>query len=115
GEIKGGYNPKHEDNGEKIFLKKKGNLKAVDIVNAIFEHPKAGYRLSEKLLKQFATDTPSDERIAEYGDYFRTMKYELKPMLLKVFTDERFRESKGLSIKDPIVFMLESLNILNIK
>jgi uncharacterized protein (DUF1800 family) len=115
GETKGGYNPKHEDNGEKTFLGKTGNLKAVDIVNAIFEYPKAGYRLSEKLLKQFATDTPSDELIAEYGDYFRTMKYELKPMLLKVFTDERFRESKGLSIKDPIVFMLESLNILNIK
>jgi hypothetical protein len=107
GEGKGQYYKRISDDSEKIYLSKKGNLKADDIVEAIFAHPKAAHRITEKLLKFFVSDTPSSTMIDEYAAFFKQKNYEIKPFLLKMSTDKRFQESQGEKIKDPLSFVLQ--------
>jgi Protein of unknown function (DUF1800) len=107
GEGKGKYYPRISDDSEKIYLGKKGNLKADDIVEAIFAHPKAAHRITEKLLKFFVSDTPSTTMIDEYATFFKQKNYEIKPFLLKMSADKRFQESQGEKIKDPLSFVLQ--------
>jgi Protein of unknown function (DUF1800) len=107
GEEKGRYYPRISDDSEKIYLGKKGNLKADDMVEAIFAHPKAAHRITEKLLKFFVSDTPSAPMIDEYAAFFKQKNYEIKPFLMKMSTDKRFQESQGEKIKDPLSFVLQ--------
>jgi uncharacterized protein (DUF1800 family) len=107
------YNPANEDNGNKIYLGKKGNLKATDLVDAIFSHPRAPYRITEKLLKYFLSDEPDKNLINEYAQFLKGSDYELKPFLLKLFTDKNFLSYNGQKIKDPLTFILQTFNELN--
>ena len=99
-----------EDNGNKTYLGKTGNWKADDMVNLIFDHPKAGERLMMKFLKYFVTDDPSGALIADYTEAFRKANFEMKPMLQKLVTDKRFLQSQGQKIKDPATFVLQLLH-----
>jgi uncharacterized protein (DUF1800 family) len=114
GKNKGNYRPANQDNGDKVYLGKKGNLKAADLVDAIFSHPRAPYRITEKLLQYFLTDEPKVNLINEYAQFLKESNYELKPFLLKLFTDKNFLKYKGQKIKDPLTFILQTLNELNI-
>jgi uncharacterized protein (DUF1800 family) len=107
GEGKGQYYKRISDDSDKIYLGKKGNLKADDIVEAIFNHPKAAHRITEKLLKYFVSDTPSVSMIDEYALFFKQKNYEIKPFMLKMAADKRFQESQGEKIKDPLSFVLQ--------
>ncbi len=98
-----------EDNGNKTYLGKTGNWKADDMVNIIFDHPKAGERLMIKFLKYFVTDEPSPSLIDDYTKAFRKANFEMKPMLEKLVRDERFAKSQGMKIKDPTTFLLQLL------
>ena len=109
GDNGGQYYKIWEDDGEKNYLGKKGNWKADDMVNIIFDHPKAGERLMTKFLKYFVTDDPSAPMIAEYTAAFRKAQFEIKPMLEKMVGDTRFVQSQGQKIKDPTTFFLQLL------
>ena len=104
-----------EDDSTKTYLGRTGNWKADDIVDIIFDHPKAANRLSEKLIKWFMTDTPSQNLINEYAAFFKAHHFEIQPFLTKLFTDHRFAESQGSKIKDPLSFMLQSLYAFQVR
>lgn len=105
-----------EDNGAKKYLNVNGNLKADDLVEAIFQHPKAAHRLTEKLLKYFVSDmatSPTEKQkalIEEYAQHFKNNNFEIKPFLQKLVRDTRFLNSQGEKIKDPLTFLLQTLH-----
>lgn len=107
GDEGGQYYKIWEDNGQKTYLGKTGNWKADDMVNLIFDHPKAGERLMMKFLKYFMTDEPSADLIADYAAAFRKANFEMKPILEKLVTDKRLLQSQGQKIKDPTTFLLQ--------
>lgn len=103
-----------EDNGDKTYLGKKGNFKADDLVDIIFQQPKAAHRLTEKLLKHFMVDiapSPTEKHkvlIEEYAQHFQKNNFEIKPFLEKLVKDPRFLNSQGEKIKDPLTFLLQA-------
>ena len=97
-----------EDNFPKTYLGKTGNWKADDIIDIIFQQPKAAHRLTEKLLKYFVSDTPSVLMVNEYAEYLKKQNFEIKPFLEKMVRDERFLKSAGEKIKDPLTFILQT-------
>ena len=109
GDDGGKYYPRLGDDESKTYLGKTGNWKAADMVDLIFQHPKAGNRLMEKFLKAFMTDAPTIPLVEEYGTAFRKANFEMKPMLEKLVRDDRFLKSQGAMIKDPISFLLGTL------
>jgi len=111
----GFYRPKQQDEGIKNYLGKSGNLKVEEMVDAIFSQAAIPYRLTEKLLKYFATDMPSPDLIKEYGDYFATQNFEIKPFLLKLFQDKRLMQFNGWKIKDPLLILLQSAAFFHVQ
>ncbi len=110
GDDGGQYYKIWQDTGDKTYLGKTGNWKADDMVNIIFDHPKAGERLMTKFLKYFVTDDPSPALIVDYTKAFRKANFEMKPMIEKLVRDERFAKSQGMKIKNPTTFLLQLLH-----
>ncbi|MPR35878.1 DUF1800 domain-containing protein [Salmonirosea aquatica] len=109
GDAGGQYYNFWEDKGTKTYLGKTGNWKADDMVDLIFDHPKAGELLMTKFLKFFVTDSPSATLVADYTTAFRKADFEMTPMLEKLVDDSRFTQSQGMKIKDPVTYLLQLL------
>jgi uncharacterized protein (DUF1800 family) len=101
------YQPKAEDNSNKTYFGKTGNWKADDLVDIIFEQKNIPYLITRKILKWFLYDDPSEELVIRYGDYFRKSNFEIKPLLTKMFTEEYAKDKTGKKIKDPLVYILQ--------
>ncbi|MFY7739473.1 MAG: DUF1800 domain-containing protein [Flavobacterium sp.] len=103
-----------EDNSTKTYFGKKGNFKADDLVDIIFEQKNTPYLITRKILKWFIYDNPSEDLVVYYGDYFRKMNFEIKPLLTKIFNEEYAKENSGSKIKDPLTYLFQLTDELNI-
>lgn len=115
GEQEAVYRRFFEDNSTKIYFGKSGNFKADDLVDIIFEQKNIPYLITRKILKWFIYDTPKEELVTYYGDYFRKVNFEIEPLLIKIFTEEYTKENAGSKIKDPLVYLLQLTDELNIE
>ena len=96
-----------EDNDPIEYLGKKGVLKLDEMVDAIFDHPKIPYLLTQKILQWFLYDEPKEKLVKHYGDYFRKVNFEIKPLLIKIFTEEFAKnDTAGSKIKNPLEYIL---------
>ena len=104
------------ENSEPIeYLGKKGNFKASDLVDIIFEQEHIPYLIVRKIMKWFIYDNPSEELVKYYGDYFRDVDFEIKPLLVKIFSEEYQKNNAGSKIKNPLEYILQITNTLNSK
>ncbi len=110
----GMYLPHIEDNSDKTYLGKTGNWKANDVVDLIFEQRETPYFLTRKILNWFICDSPTDELVTYYGDYFRYVNFEIQPLLTKIFTEEHAKNNSGNKIKDPLTYLLQLIDALQI-
>ena len=115
GETSAQYRKFFEDTDEITYLGKTGKFKVDDLVDRIFEQKNIPYLLTRKILKWFIYDTPKEELVVYYGDYFRSVNFEIEPLLLKIFTEEFTKKSAGSKIKDPLVYLLQLVHELKIK
>ncbi len=114
GEIDAQYRRIFEDNSDKVYFGKTGNFKADDLVDIIFEQKNIPYLITRKILKWFIYDTPSETLVTYYGDYLRKVNFEIEPFLLKIFTEEYPKENAGNKIKDPLVYLIQLADELQI-
>lgn len=115
GEDKATYRRIFEDNESFNYLGKNGVLKVDEMVDAIFEQPNIPYLLTRKILKWFIYDTPKEKLVRYYGDYFKKMNFEIKPLLTKIFTEEFPKNNAGSKIKSPLEYILQLKEELNIE
>lgn len=114
GENKAVYRPIFEDNDTITYLGKTGKFKAEDLVDIIFEQKNIPYLITKKILQWFIYDEPKKEVIEYYGDYFREVNFEVKPLLLKIFSEEYTKDNQGVKIKNPLEFILQITHELQI-
>ncbi|KUJ60459.1 hypothetical protein AR687_17895 [Flavobacteriaceae bacterium CRH] len=111
------YRKADEDNTDKTYFGKTGNWKSDDLVDIIFEQKNIPYLITRKILKWFIYDNPSQDLVIYYGDYFRKVKFEIEPLLTKIFMEEYKKETSGTKIKNPLNYILqlvEELQIANV-
>jgi uncharacterized protein (DUF1800 family) len=104
-----------EDNNSKTYFGKTGNFKADDLVDIIFEQKEIPYLITRKILAWFIYDSPKEALVKYYGDYFREMDFEIKPLLTKIFNEEFSKDNAGSKIKNPIEYTLQLLAELHIE
>ncbi|CAM4021270.1 DUF1800 domain-containing protein [Flavobacterium weaverense] len=104
-----------EDNDSKTYFGKTGNFKSDDLVDIIFEQKEIPYLITRKILAWFIYDTPQDALVKYYGDYFREIDFEIKPLLTKIFTEEFTKNNAGSKIKNPLEYTLQLVSELNIE
>ncbi|MFP9099989.1 DUF1800 family protein [Flavobacterium sp. RHBU_24] len=115
GDDKGHYIKAKENNEPFIYFGKTGNFKADEMVDIIFEQKNAPYLITSKILKWFIYDNPPQDLVLYYGNYLREVDYEMKPFLIKIFTEEYDKPTEGSKIKDPLVYILQIINELGYK
>lgn len=115
GETNATYRPFLENNDTIIYFGKKGTFKSDELVDIIFEQKNIPYLITRKILKWFIYDNPSDELVKYYGDFFRKIDFEIKPLLVKIFTEEYSKENAGSKIKDPLTYVAQLYDELNVK
>jgi len=108
------YRSLAQDNTNKTYFGKTGNWNSDDLIDIIFEQKNIPYLITRKILKWFIYDNPSEELVTYYGDYFRKVKFEIQPLLTKIFTEEYKKETSGTKIKDPLVYILQLLDELHV-
>ncbi|WP_396185700.1 DUF1800 domain-containing protein [Flavobacterium sp.] len=114
GEENAVYRKFFEDNESFTYLGKNGNFKVDEMVDIIFEQPNIPYLITRKILKWFIYDNPKEELVIYYGEYFKKMNFEIKPLLTKIFTEEFTKNNAGSKIKNPLEYSLQLMNELNI-
>ena len=115
GEDQAQYRKFIEDDDTITYLGKTGNFKIDEMIDIIFEQKAIPFLLTRKILKWFIYDNPSVELVQYYGDYFRKVNFEMKPLLTKIFTEEFAKDNAGSKIKDPLVYVLQLTQELNIE
>ena len=115
GEENAVYRKIFEDNEPFVYLGKKGNFKVDEMIDIIFEQPNIPYLITRKILKWFIYDNPKEELVRYYGDYFKKMNFEIKPLLTKIFTEEFAKNNAGSKIKNPLEYSLQLMNELNVE
>lgn len=108
------YRKFFEENEPFVYLGKKGNFKIDEMIDIIFEQPNIPYLITRKVLKWFIYDNPKEELVRHYGDYFKKMNFEIKPLLTKIFTEEFTKNNAGSKIKNPLEYSLQLLDELNV-
>jgi len=82
-------------NGGKVIPARsasEGIQDGIDLIDAVLRHPATGPRLARKLYAYFVNEVdPPDENLvaAMASDFYRT-GYEIKPMLIRLFTSAQF-------------------------
>ena len=104
-----------ENNNTINYFGKTGNFKADEMIDIIFEQKAVPFLITRKILQWFIYDNPSETLVTYYGDYLRKVDFEIKPLLIKIFTEEFPKETAGSKIKDPLVYILQLMNELNIE
>jgi len=113
GEDQAVYRKLLENNDTITYFGKTGKFKAEEMVDIIFEQQAAPYLLTRKILQWFIYDNPPETLVTYYGDYFRKVDFEIKPLLIKIFTEEYPKDTAGSKIKDPLVYILQLMHELN--
>ena len=104
-----------EDNESFNYLGKNGNFKIEEMIDIIFEQPNIPYLLTRKILKWFIYDNPNEELVHYYGDYFKKVDFEIKPLLTKIFTEEFAKNNSGSKIKNPLEYIVQLMDELHIE
>lgn len=115
GEEKGVYRKFFQDNSTKTVFGKSGNFTIDEVIDIIFEQPNVAHFLSEKLLKWFFYDEPTQELIAHYGNYLKEKNFELKPFFQYFLSEECKKNNQGTQIKSPLQFLFQVLTDLEIE
>ncbi len=118
------FRPERHDDGPKTILGRTGNLSGDDFVRASLEKRACAEFITAKLYRSFVGDIPAgrtpEARAVEMvvKDLTSTLlgsKYELTPMLKKMFLAEHFYDPSimGQQIKSPVQLVVGAVRSLN--
>jgi len=109
------YRKKLHDTSEITYLGETGNYDVDNLIDIIFKQKNIPYRITKKILQWFITDNPSDDLVQYYGDYFRSVDFEIAPLLTKICTEEYEKNNQGTQIKNPLQYTMQLLSELQLQ
>jgi uncharacterized protein (DUF1800 family) len=122
------YQRQNHDTGAKNILGKEGSMDGDDFVRAILEQRACSAYITRKLYNFFVADVPPDERggdkeldpaqkavLHEMASALLTSRYDLKPVLRKLFMSEHFYQRAFINqqIKSPVQLVVGAVRSLN--
>jgi uncharacterized protein (DUF1800 family) len=122
------FQARNHDTGDKRILGRSGNIKGEDFVDIILNQPACARFVTRKLYHYFLADVPPDERggdkeldpaqrsvLRQMASTLSSNRYELKPVLRKLFLSEHFYEPRfrNQQIKSPVTLIVGAIRSLN--
>jgi uncharacterized protein (DUF1800 family) len=108
--------PNQFDFTAKTFMGQTGPWNGDDIIDLIFAQPACARFLVAKLWRFFISDHPVAEDVEGFARIFRNAHFEMKPLLLALFTSERFYNDPltNALIKSPVQFVVQGSRSLGL-
>jgi uncharacterized protein (DUF1800 family) len=110
------FNPRLHDAGNKEFMGRRGNFNGDDILDIVLDLPRTAEHITEKLWREFVSDTPEAGEVRRLAMIFRANGYELRPLLEELFTARSFwsKDNRGVLVKSPVELIVGSLRVLEL-
>jgi uncharacterized protein (DUF1800 family) len=110
-------NKDQHDDGEKTFLGKTGRFDGVDVIDIIMQQPATADYIAGKIYRNFVREELSPELGQQLGSVLRQNKYEIAPLLEKIFLSRDFYSSAsvGTHIKSPVELAVGTYHKLGLK
>ena len=110
-------NKDQHDDGEKTFLGHTGRFDGVDVIDIIMQQPVTADYIAGKIYRYFVRQDLSPELQAQLGAVLRQNKYELAPLLEKIFLSRDFYSpvSVGTRIQSPVELAVSTYKKLGLK
>ncbi|MEN3000588.1 MAG: DUF1800 domain-containing protein [Armatimonadota bacterium] len=107
------FNRAQHDDGEKVFLGRRGRFGGEDIVRMAVEHPATATSIARKFYRHFVNDIdpPDEKAIAALAKTFTESGYEIKALLRRLLTSTVFWSERAFRkrIKSPVEFVIGTL------
>ncbi len=109
------FERKH-DAGKKTFLGQTGAFTGQDILDILLTRPRLSEHIAEQLWKEFVGSEPDPKEIVRLGKVFRKADYDLKPLLLELFSSKGFLDERlhGGQIKSPVELIVGTLRFFKV-
>jgi uncharacterized protein (DUF1800 family) len=110
-------NQDQHDNGEKTFLGRTGRFDGVDVIDIIMQQPVTADYIAGKIYRYFVRQDLSPELQKQLGGILRQDKYEIAPLLERIFLSRDFysRASVGTRIQGPVELVISTYKKLGLK
>ena len=101
------------DAGTKTFFGESGRFNGDDIVDIVLKQPRVAEHITERLWREFVSDTPDRREVTRLANAFRR-DYELKPLLKGLLTAAAFRDAdaRGGLVKSPVDLVVGTFRLL---
>ncbi len=110
-------NQDQHDDGEKTFLGHTGRLDGVDVIDIIMQQPATADFIAGKIYRYFVRQDLSPALQKQLGAVLRENKYEIAPLLEKMFLSRDFYSpaSVGTRIYSPVELVVNTYKKLGLK
>ena len=111
------FDASKHDFSDKTFLGRTGPLNGEDIVDVILEQPVTADFMAAKLYRYFVRDDISPAVKTELGRTFRENRYQVKPLLKRIFLSKDFHSQASVAtqVKSPISLLLSTYRKLGLR
>jgi uncharacterized protein (DUF1800 family) len=105
------FYPQRHDDDAKEFLGQRGRLDGDDILDILLAQPRTAEHITEKLWREFISETPDPAEVARLAALFRASDYELKPLLRALLTTRAFwdENNRATLVKAPVELIVGTL------
>jgi hypothetical protein len=110
-------NQDQHDDGEKTFLGHTGRFDGVDVIDIIMQQPATADFIAGKIYRYFVRQDLSPELQKQLGAVLRQNKYEIRPLMEKIFLSRDFYSaaSVGTRIQSPVELAVTTYKQLGLK
>ena len=110
-------NKDQHDDGEKTFLGRTGRFDGVDVIDIIMQQPVTADYIAGKIYRYFVRQDLSPALQKQLGNVLRENRYEIRPLLEKVFLSRDFYcpASVGTRIQSPVELAVSTYKKLGLK
>ncbi|MEE9141886.1 MAG: DUF1800 domain-containing protein [Gammaproteobacteria bacterium] len=107
------FYPRRHDATTKRILGSTGRFDGDDLADILLEQPHTARFITEKLWREFISPVPDDAEVNRLAAVFRDEKYEIKPLLIEMFTSDAFLDpvNRGTLVKSPVELLVGTLRI----
>lgn len=111
------FDTDRHDFTRKTLLGRTGDLNGEDIIDIILEQPVTAEFVAAKIYRYFARDEVADSIPADLGRTLRESRYQLKPLLKRIFLSKDFYSpaSYATQIKSPVHLVVSTYRKLGLR
>ncbi len=105
---------RNHDTGIKTIFGQEGRYDGADVCDLLLAHEACAPYIAGKIFAYLAYENPEPELVAELGALLRSHRYELKPLLRRIFTSRAFysARARGTQVKSPVVLLVSTTRML---